>query len=40
LEPARFRVTVNCRFAEGFTQLQAGDAVGLVPATPTVLELI
>lgn len=31
----RLRVTVNRQFAEGFTKLQDGDEIGLVPNSPT-----
>lgn len=31
----RVRVTVNKQFAEGFTRLQNGDEIGIVPSTPT-----
>ncbi len=31
----RLRVTVNRQFAEGFTKLQEGDEIGLVPNSPT-----
>jgi len=34
-EPERLRVTVNKQFAEGFTKLQNGDEVALVPTSPT-----
>ncbi|MGB4333654.1 MAG: MoaD/ThiS family protein [Chromatiaceae bacterium] len=31
----RLRVTVNRQFAEGFTKLEDGDEIGLVPNSPT-----
>jgi len=34
-ELERLRVTVNRQFAEGFTKLEDGDEVGIVPNSPT-----
>ena len=33
-QPGRVRVTVNRQFAEGFTRLDEGDEIGLVPTSP------
>ncbi len=33
-EPGRVRVTLNRQFAEGFTRLEDGDEVALVPTSP------